>query len=457
MSKLRFALFSLIADAVLVNISIILAFELRFLGHIPAFNFAAYTKIWWLITLAYLAAGWVYGLYEPEKIDSPWSTSRAVFTSVTFGTLFVAALAFLGGAATSSFARLTLLFSYIIDLTLLIAWRIAFLRFFPIKWPKQRTLILGTNEAAQDLARSCRLRTKWGWDFKGFIAIAHSKNKALADDFSPECLLGTTDDLQQILIDNKINRLLVAEPYEIRPLIESIVLDDNLSIIIDVVPAMYETFLGTIDSIVGDVPLMHIVTGKQSRYQVWMKRTVDFCGALLLTILLSPIWLIAGLAIIIEDGFPVFYKQQRVGIHQKPFDVYKMRTMVKDAEKLSGPVLASEDDPRITKVGKVLRTYRIDELPQLINVLKGTMSFIGPRPERPVFVAEYLETIPGYAERFRIKPGVTGLAQINGGYATTPARKLKYDLMYVYHQSIAMDAQVVIETLKVVLTGKGAR
>ena len=289
------------------------------------------------------------------------------------------------------------------------------------------------------------------------MAIAGGKQHSLDDDFAPECLLGTTTNLHEILKTKKINRLLIAEPFEIRPLIESIVLDDALNISIDVVPSMYEIFLGTIDSIVGDVPLMHIVTGKQPRYQVWLKRTVDFVGALVLTIVLSPLWLIAGLAILIEDGFPIFYKQQRVGIHLKPFDVYKMRTMVKDAEKLSGPVLASEDDPRITRVGKILRTYRIDELPQLINVLKGSMSFIGPRPERPVFVEEYLETIPGYAERFRIKPGVTGLAQINGGYATTPARKLKYDLMYVYHQSMAMDAQVVIETLKVVLTGKGAR
>lgn len=457
MSKLRFTLFSLVADAVLVNLSIVLAFEIRFLGAIPSFNFTAYANIWWLITAAYLMAGWVYGLYEPEKVDSPWSTSRAVFTSVTFGTLLVVAIAFMGGTATSSFARLTLLFSYVIDLVLLIAWRIAFLRFFPIKWPKQRTLILGTNQAAQDLARSCRLRTKWGWDFKGFISIADGEAHTLDDDFAPECLLGTTSDLQRILIDKKINRLLIAEPYDVRPLVESVVLDDSLKVTVDVVPAMYETFLGTIDSIVGDVPLMRIATGNLPRYQTWVKRAVDFVGAVFLTIILSPIWMIACLAIIIEDGFPVFYKQQRVGIHQKPFDVYKMRTMVKDAEKLSGPVLASEDDPRITKVGKFLRTYRIDELPQLINVLQGTMSFIGPRPERPVFVAEYLKTIPGYAERFRIKPGVTGLAQINGGYATTPARKLKYDLMYVYHQSLAMDAQVVIETLKVVLTGKGAR
>lgn len=439
MSKLRFSFFSLLIDAALVNLSIVIAFFIRFAGHIPAFNFAAYTQIWWAITLVYLASGWVYGLYEPEKIDSPWSTSRAVVTSVTFGTLLVAALVFLGGAKTVSFARITLLFSYVFDIVLLIGWRVAFLRFFPVKWPKQRTMILGTNQVAHDLARSCKEREKWGWDFKGFVDVAQ------------------LDNLEEILKEKKINRLLIAEPVGMRSVIERLVLNDILRVTIDVVPEMYEIFLGTVGSIVGDVPLMRIVSRRQPRYQIWLKRAIDFIGALLLTIALSPLWIIAGLAVVLESGFPIFYKQKRVGLNQEHFNVYKMRTMVKDAEKLSGPVLATEDDPRITRVGRILRTYRIDELPQLINVLQGSMSFIGPRPERPVFVEEYLETIPGYAERFRIKPGLTGLAQINGGYATTPARKLKYDLMYVYHQSIGMDVQVVVETLKVVLTGKGAR
>ncbi|MCL2746928.1 MAG: sugar transferase, partial [Coriobacteriia bacterium] len=131
--------------------------------------------------------------------------------------------------------------------------------------------------------------------------------------------------------------------------------------------------------------------------------------------------------------------------------------MIKNAEQHSGPVLATEDDPRITALGHKLRKFRIDELPQMLNILRGEMSFIGPRPERPAFVEEYLKEIPGYSERYRIKPGVTGLAQINGGYATTPERKLKYDLMYLYHQSLAFDVQITVETIKVVLVGKGAR
>jgi lipopolysaccharide/colanic/teichoic acid biosynthesis glycosyltransferase len=131
--------------------------------------------------------------------------------------------------------------------------------------------------------------------------------------------------------------------------------------------------------------------------------------------------------------------------------------MIRGAEASSGPVLATEDDVRITPLGRFLRKYRIDELPQLANILAGDMSFVGPRPERPFFVEQFAAEIPGYRERFKIKPGVTGLAQVSGSYATTAERKLKYDLIYMYHQSLLMDVQIVIETVRVVLTGRGAR
>jgi lipopolysaccharide/colanic/teichoic acid biosynthesis glycosyltransferase len=120
-------------------------------------------------------------------------------------------------------------------------------------------------------------------------------------------------------------------------------------------------------------------------------------------------------------------------------------------------VLATDHDPRVTPVGRFLRLSRIDELPQLINILLGDMSFVGPRPERAFFVEQYVSQIPGYRERFKVKPGVTGMAQVNGSYATTPERKLKYDLIYMYHQNLLMDLQIVFETFRVVLTGRGAR
>jgi lipopolysaccharide/colanic/teichoic acid biosynthesis glycosyltransferase len=224
-----------------------------------------------------------------------------------------------------------------------------------------------------------------------------------------------------------------------------------------VVPELYEIFIGRVDALIGDIPLMRITHSSVPRYYRALKRLIDIVGALLLLVLLSPLLLLAAVAIVLNDGPPVVFAQERTGRHLKPFRVYKLRTMIKDAEKHSGPVLAEADDPRVTPVGRVLRRYRVDELPQLVNILKGEMSFVGPRPERPYFVDQHLLDIPGYRERFRVKPGVTGLAQVSGGYATTPERKLKYDLIYMYHRTLAMDAQIVAETLKVVLTGHGAR
>jgi lipopolysaccharide/colanic/teichoic acid biosynthesis glycosyltransferase len=156
-------------------------------------------------------------------------------------------------------------------------------------------------------------------------------------------------------------------------------------------------------------------------------------------------------------GRPVLFSQERVGKDMKPFRVHKFRTMVRDSEAATGPVMATDADPRITPVGGFLRRFRIDEFPQLVNILMGEMSFVGPRPEREFFTDGFVRDIPGYRERFRIKPGATGLAQISGGYATTPERKLKYDLIYMYHQSLLMDVRIVADTVRVVLTGRGAR
>jgi len=251
--------------------------------------------------------------------------------------------------------------------------------------------------------------------------------------------------------------VIVVSPVALRELVESLVLADELNVRIDVVPELYEIFIGTVDALVGDIPLMQITSTSVPRYYAAAKRAIDIIGALFALVFAIPIMLLGSLAIILSDGFPVIFSQERVGRDLKPFQVYKLRTMVKDAEKLSGPVLAEEDDPRITGVGRFLRSYRIDELPQLFNILKGEMSFVGPRPERMYFVETFCDEIPGYRERFRVKPGVTGLAQVSGGYATTPERKLKYDLIYMFHQNLAMDVQIVLETLRVVLTGRGAR
>ena len=181
-------------------------------------------------------------------------------------------------------------------------------------------------------------------------------------------------------------------------------------------------------------------------------------GATLL-ILASPIMLLTALLILLEDGAPIFYAQERVGRGGKAFRVIKFRSMRRDAEKDGKPRWASSNDDRVTRVGRVIRKLRIDELPQLFNVLAGEMSLVGPRPERPYFVDQLTQQIPFYAVRHCVKPGVTGWAQVRYQYGASvddAAEKLQYDLYYVKNHSLILDTLVLFETVRVVLTGEGA-
>lgn len=186
------------------------------------------------------------------------------------------------------------------------------------------------------------------------------------------------------------------------------------------------------------------------------QRILDIILSLIGLIIGIPLMLIFGIFIKIEDKGPMTYKQERVGKNGRVFYIYKLRSMRTDAEKF-GAKWAEKDDPRITKVGKFIRKTRIDELPQLFNILKGDMSIIGPRPERPSFTAQFNEEIPGFINRLAIKPGLTGWAQVNGGYEITPEEKFKEDMYYIRNRSVSLDIKILFMTVKVVLTGDGAR
>lgn len=223
-----------------------------------------------------------------------------------------------------------------------------------------------------------------------------------------------------------------------------------------VVPSVYDILVGRIASLrLHDMPLVEVVKNPQEDLSFTIKGVADLVVAGVLLALTLPILGIAALLIKVTSPGPVFFRQQRVGEGGKIFTVYKLRTMVHDAEMLTGAVLAQEGDPRVTPIGRLLRESRIDEIPQLLNVLNGTMSLVGPRPERPEFVAQFIRTIPGYAERHQVKPGLTGLAQINGEYHTTPEYKLKYDLAYIYNYSLWLDVRIMVESVKVMLTRRG--
>ncbi|SFE18920.1 sugar transferase [Peptostreptococcus sp. D1] len=187
-------------------------------------------------------------------------------------------------------------------------------------------------------------------------------------------------------------------------------------------------------------------------YQRFFDILLSFVGLLIGV----PIILFFGMLIKIEDRGPILYKQERLGKYGREFYVYKLRSMRTDAEKF-GAQWAEKDDPRITKVGRFIRKTRIDEIPQLINILKGDMGIIGPRPERSVFTKEFEEAFPNFVYRLAIKPGLTGWAQVNGGYEIGPGEKLEYDLYYIKNRSVMLDIKIVLMTAKVIFTGDGAR
>lgn len=198
---------------------------------------------------------------------------------------------------------------------------------------------------------------------------------------------------------------------------------------------------------------------RQGYFRTAIKRLSDIFFASILLILAIPIMLLTALVIMIESGGPVLYRQERVGLNGRLFKVTKFRSMRCDAEKNGAAIWAKANDERVTRVGRIIRKLRIDELPQLFTVLKGEMSLIGPRPERPFFVDQLTKEIPFYAVRHSVKPGLTGWAQVRYHYGATiedSAEKLQYDLYYVKNNSLFLDIVIIFETIGVVLTGKGA-
>jgi lipopolysaccharide/colanic/teichoic acid biosynthesis glycosyltransferase len=210
-------------------------------------------------------------------------------------------------------------------------------------------------------------------------------------------------------------------------------------------------------ALAGNLVLLRGTLHPLTATQQMVKRVLDLAGSLVLLVLTAPLLLLAALLIRLTSRGPALYSQIRVGLHGREFRVFKLRTMIDGAEARTGPVMATAGDPRITAIGRILRATRVDELPQLFNVLLGQMSLIGPRPERPYFVSLFLRHLPGYGFRFAVKPGITGLAQAFCRYSTAPALKLRFDLHYIDNYSLLLEARIVFRTLLTILQPSRAR
>ena len=323
---------------------------------------------------------------------------------------------------------------------------------------RQRVLIFGTGTRAKTVGRDL-LKSDPSVDLVGYYA-GPNEQEAMVSAWG---LLSMTNSLTDIVAEQQVDEIVVALTERrggSMPLRE--LLDCKLQgvRVVDI-ETHFERTLGQIRLESLSAGWLIFSDGFGTGWvRAATKRIFDIVCASLLIVLTLPIMLVTALLILLEDGFPILYRQERVGLNGRLFDVVKFRSMQKDAEKDGQPRWAAATDDRVTKIGRIIRKLRIDELPQLFSVLKGTMSMVGPRPERPYFVDRLTQDIPFYAVRHSVKPGVTGWAQVRYQYGASvedAAEKLQYDLYYVKNHSLLLDVVVMFETIGVVLARKGAQ
>ncbi|WP_376788459.1 undecaprenyl-phosphate glucose phosphotransferase [Thermoflexus sp.] len=317
-------------------------------------------------------------------------------------------------------------------------------------WDRSRMLIVGTGEAAEAVIRRIQGAPWFGYEVIGVVAL-HSNGVTQVAGIP---VIGTAEDLSDLVYARDVDEVLIAVPEaphgEVLHLI-SLCERSNLSI--KIYPDVFQ-LIATQPSLddLGGLPLLTVRDVAQRGWKLVLKRAMDIVGASIGLILLSPLMLLIAILIKLDSPGPVFYVQERMGLDGRPFLMLKFRSMRADAEK-EGPGWTRPGDPRRTRVGAILRRLNLDELPQLINVLLGDMSLVGPRPERPVYVEQFRRVIPRYMERHREKAGITGWAQINGLRGDTSiTERTKYDLWYVENWSLWLDIKILLRTLVQTLT-----
>ncbi len=409
---------------------------------------------WWLIFLVSGSYRLHWDLSWADELKLVVKPVTSGFIILFFGAFLVSPSASIGRWIIVFYYAALLLFVFIARGCMRILERVLAKKGLLVR----RAAIIGTGEAASDLNSYLSDNTALGYDVVGFVDPGKIDSLRTVPE---DRILGSVNDLPGIIKTFSVRELLVTIASNFHGDILSLLLPAaGEGIRVKVVPDLFDIVTGHVHStqIMGQ-PFMEILPERLTFWQKIVKVFIDYFMSSLVLFAGLPLWLFLAVLIKLDSKGPVFYRQERVGKGGKIFRVFKFRSMVDDAEKRSGPVWAGKNDVRVTRVGRYLRKSRIDEIPQLINVLKGEMSIVGPRPERSVFVDKLRKMYPFYQKRLTIKPGLTGWAQVKLEYDVdmeSVANKLRYDFYYIENQSIFLDLEILARTLKVILTGAGA-
>jgi len=411
-----------------------------------------------LITLVTQLGLYFNDLYEKKSIDNYIDLFTRLIRSIGITAIMLAIIYFLFPSV--MIGRWIFFISFIFLLILLVSWRLLYSFVMKRKFFAEKAIILGAGELAQDIFHEAIKRKDLSYDINSILIPEQDhatkdrfKGIYVHYGFDKICDLAESVNAKNVIValDQKRGLLPYVELLKCKVRGINIIDGENF----------YERITGKL--LIERINPSWLIFSDgfvKSKTIRLVKRMADFLGAFFGLIILIPLFAPVALAIKLDSRGPVFFRQERVGENGKIFNLFKFRSMKVDAEKSSGPVWASHNDPRITRVGQIIRKLRIDEIPQIWNVLKGEMSFVGPRPERDFFVKKLEKKVPFYRERFTVKPGITGYAQVLYPYGASEKdalEKLKYDLYYIKNMSFILDLMVIFKTIKIVILGRGSR